>query len=273
MSIEELIASGTVAEFAGGAVSRVGAERPLLMLNPHDAVRIEADTAEPVQLVIVHTSANESAVELHLSHGAQVSLTDIYLAEAFSAVEIAQSEGSHCSAVVMQLRSANTAYTIDLPERRAENELSAAFVAAGDEHCTLKLTTNHRAPLCTSRAMVKGVAAGRATGEFQGLVYVAPDAQQTDAQQQSRNIEIGGGHIITMPQLLIYADDVRCSHGATVGQPDEEALFYMRQRGLSEADARRLQIEGFVNDILNRCPIEQVREAVAGEIADKLEKL
>ena len=272
MSIEQLIAEGAVVPFAGGAISCAGSAHPLLLLNPR-TVHIEADTAERTQIIILHNQTNESSVELSLSAGAQVVLTDIYLAEAFAEVNVRQSADSRFEMVAVQLRSANAAYRIDLTERRAECEINGVFLASDAEHCTVNLTTRHMVPQCTSRALVKGVAGGRATGEFRGLVYGAPNAQQTDAQQQSRNIELDGGHIVTMPQLEIYADDVRCSHGATVGQLDDEAVFYMRQRGLSETDARRLQIEGFVNDIVNRCPVAEVRDFLMAEIAAKLENL
>ena len=120
---------------------------------------------------------------------------------------------------------------------------------------------------------IKGVAGGTAVGEFCGLVYVAPDAQRTDAQQQNRNILLSEtARITTQPQLEIYADDVKCSHGATVGQMDSEAILYMRQRGLSEAQARRVQIEGFVGDVVRRCGIEPLCEAAMEAVVAKLEK-
>ena len=109
--------------------------------------------------------------------------------------------------------------------------------------------------------------------EFHGFVYVAQDAQRTDAQQQNRNIQLDNSHIVALPQLEIYADDVRCSHGSTVGYSDAEAIFYMRQRGISEADARRLQIEGFVQDVVSRCHMEPVCAFVHDAVADKLSKI
>lgn len=272
MGIEDLIKSGTLAAFAGGKISGGDASRPLLALNPRNMV-VEADTTAPVKLVIVHTQTNEASVELRLGENAQLSLTEVYLAEAFAEVRISQASGSRCRIVTAELRSANVAYRINLEGRGAENELSAVFVASDSEHCTIDLTTNHLVSDCKSDSLVKGVASGRSTGEFRGLVYVAPDAQRTDAQQQSRNIEIGDAHIVTMPQLEIYADDVRCSHGATVGQLDDDAILYMRQRGLNEKDAWRLQTEGFVNDVANRCDVEEVAEMLAEEIAAKLERL
>ena len=138
----------------------------------------------------------------------------------------------------------------------------------------LKLHTAHRVSDCRSNSSVKGVAGGEAVGEFGGLVYVAPDAQRTDARQQSRNMLLSRtARITTQPQLEIYADDVKCSHGATVGQMDAEAIYYMRQRGLSEAAARRLQIEGFVGDIVRRSSFEPLHEAVMELVSEKMEKL
>ena len=144
---------------------------------------------------------------------------------------------------------------------------------AWQEHCVVRLRTNHNVPDCRSNSYIKGVAGGTAVGEFCGLVYVAPDAQRTDAQQQNRNILLSEtARITTQPQLEIYADDVKCSHGATVGQMDSEAILYMRQRGLSEAQARRVQIEGFVGDVVRRCGIEPLCEAAMEAVVAKLEK-
>ena len=119
-----------------------------------------------------------------------------------------------------------------------------------------------------------GVAGGEATGAFQGLVYVAPGAQRTDAQQTSRNVELStGARIVAKPQLEIYADDVKCTHGATVGQMDDEAILYMRQRGLSEQQARRLQMEGFVAAIAAHCAVEPLCEELYRRIVAKLERM
>ena len=172
------------------------------------------------------------------------------------------------------LAGANVGCTVDLTGADAENSLGGTFLVGGREHAVVKLRTNHRVADCRSDSTFKGVAGGEAVGEFSGLVYVAQDAQRTDAQQQSRNVLLSDtARITTMPQLEIYADDVKCSHGATVGQMDADAILYMRQRGLSEAQARRLQIEGFVGDIVRRCGVEPLGEAVLELAAEKLEKL
>lgn len=173
----------------------------------------------------------------------------------------------------VELSSANASYRIDLNGRGASNELNGVFLATEKEHCVVRLHTAHNVPDCTSVSCIKGVADDEAVGEFLGLVYVAPDAQRTDARQQSRNVLLSEkARIETMPQLEIYADDVKCSHGATVGQMDSEAILYMRQRGLSEAQARALQIEGFVGDIVRRCGVEPLGEALMRLAAAKLER-
>ena len=174
----------------------------------------------------------------------------------------------------MQLSSANASYRIDLDGADAENELGGGFLAAGNEHCVVKLRTGHNVADCRSNSYIKGVAGGQAVGEFCGMVYVAPDAQRTDARQQRRWLPWRRpAGTPPQPQLEIYADDVKCSHGATVGQMDAEAILYMRQRGLSEAQARRLQIEGFVGDVVTRCGIEPLCGAILERAAAKIETL
>ena len=205
---------------------------------------------------MLHTKADAASLTVALGEGAQLELTHLFAAEAFAEVSVRQSAHSRCRVTTVQLTGANASYRIDR------------------EHCVVTLHTAHNVPDCRSDSAVKGVAGGRAVGEFRGLVYVAPGAQRTDARQQSRNILLSReARITTQPQLEIYADDVKCSHGATVGQMDAEAILYMRQRGLSEADARRLQIEGFVGDVVRRCGVEPLCEAVMEMVSAKMERL
>ena len=99
---------------------------------------------------------------------------------------------------------------------------------------------------------------------------MAQDAQRTDAQQTNRNIELGGGRIVSEPQLEIYADDVKCSHGSTVGQLDEQAIYYMRQRGISQSSAEKLLLEGFVGDVVAKCEVEALRDMLNEAVQTKL---
>jgi Fe-S cluster assembly protein SufD len=160
------------------------------------------------------------------------------------------------------------AITVDLTGEGAEFHLDALFIATGEGNADISVKVNHLAANCVSRQLIKGIAADSATGSFTGLVHVAPDAQKTDASQRNQNLQLSDtAHIHTNPGLEIYADDVKCSHGASVGKLDDEAVYYMRQRGISEAEARRMQIHGFANEIVNHAPAGALRDAIGARIA------
>ena len=129
-------------------------------------------------------------------------------------------------------------------------------------------------PEQTVKELVAAIASGDGRGIFCGRIYVAPGAQRTQAFQQSNNLLLSeNAHIDAKPQLEIYADDVKCSHGATVGQLNEEAVYYMRQRGISEETARRLQIIGFVGQLLGHIPIAAVIEQFETLVTEKIERM
>ena len=121
----------------------------------------------------------------------------------------------------------------------------------------------HAEPHATSHQLHKCIVDGQARAIFNGQIRVAPRAQGTDARQQSRNLLLSeAARVDTKPQLEIYADDVKCSHGATVGQLDPEELFYLQSRGLNADDARNLLTYGFAADVLNRIPVASLRRAL-----------
>jgi Fe-S cluster assembly protein SufD len=135
--------------------------------------------------------------------------------------------------------------------------LDGAFLVAGREEANIVTTIDHTALGGTTSELIKGVAAGRGHGAFQGKIIVREGAQQTDARQTSRNLILGRRAVIdTKPELEILADDVKCAHGASVGQLDEAALFYLRARGIPEDEARRMLVEGFLRE-----PIEGIADA------------
>ena len=189
---------------------------------------------------------------------------------------IAQYADSKVNTMNVWLRGGTTRVNanVDLREPRCENNMYGLWFGTGRERTDIDVSINHLAPDCTSSQLMKSVVSHEAVGAFTGRVYVARDAQRTVAQQQSRNLQMSdGARIFAEPQLEIYADDVKCSHGATVGQTDTEALYYMRQRGLSEQEARRLQMFGFVNDIISRCPHEGVCDFIAGLAEERISEL
>lgn len=240
-----------------------------VLLNPD---KVERTIEESASLVILHTSAETSKLHFDLCQRAKLNLIELFTEDCFAECDIRQQADSECDIISVSVAGSIADYTIDLDGLHAINRMRSAYIAGAEERTKVSLRVNHNVSDCTSDSLVKGVAGGKAVGEFYGLVYVAQDAQRTDARQTNRNIEIGAdAKIITKPQLEIYADDVKCSHGATVGQLDGDAVMYMRQRGLSEQQARQMQIEGFVNEIV--LAAGEIGAELAEELTQKLERL
>jgi Fe-S cluster assembly protein SufD len=141
--------------------------------------------------------------------------------------------------------------------------LRGLFVPMGSQHLDSHTRIDHVAPHTTSEEDYRGIASGRGRGVFNGKVIVRPGAQKIDARQSSRNLLLAPtAEIDTKPELEIYANDVKCSHGATTGQLDATALFYLRSRGLSEIEARTLLIRAFAESILSTVDIAPLRTAL-----------
>jgi Fe-S cluster assembly protein SufD len=153
----------------------------------------------------------------------------------------------------------------------AEGRMSGFYIADGVQHFDHDTQQNHLAPNTTSDLLFKGALTGRSRSVWQGMIYVAPLAQKTDGYQANRNLILSReARADSIPGLEILADDVRCTHGATVGQLDEEPLFYLMSRGLPRHEAERLVVDGFFAPIMERIPFEGVRNRLAGMIDDKL---
>jgi len=149
--------------------------------------------------------------------------------------------------------------------------LFGAFVAGGRQETNIVTTVDHAAPGAETREVFKGVAAGRGHGAFQGRITVRPGAQKTDAHMLSRNLLLGARAAIdTKPELEIFADDVKCSHGAAVGDLDEAALFYLMARGIPREAARRVLIEAFLREAVETVEIEAVRRHLLGRLSRRL---
>jgi len=145
------------------------------------------------------------------------------------------------------------------------------YVVDGDGHVDHHTTLDHAVPHCTSHELFKGILGGRARAVFKGRIIVRPDAQKTDAIQHNPNLLLSDDALIhTRPQLEIYADDVRCTHGATVGQIDPDQLFYLRSRGIDPEAGRDLLIHAFARDVLDRVDVAGLREILEREIDARL---
>jgi Fe-S cluster assembly protein SufD len=150
--------------------------------------------------------------------------------------------------------------------------LEGLYVASGSQHTDHHTRIDHRKPYGTSRQLYKGVLNGKSRGVFNGKIVVHKNAQRTDAAQVNRNLLLGGqAWANTKPELEIYADDVKCTHGSTVGQPDEDSVFYLRSRGIGRERAASLLAHAFAGDLIERIRIEPIRTELNDLLADKIQ--
>ena len=177
---------------------------------------------------------------------------------------------------VQQRDAAVSNHSLSLGARLARHDIGAAlagegadvtlnglYVVQGSQHVDHHTVVDHAVPHCTSRELYKGVLDGASSGVFNGRVIVREDAQKTDSKQSNKNLLLSDDALVnTNPQLEINADDVKCAHGATIGQLDAEAMFYCRSRGIGREDARRILTEGFMADVSDRIRLAAVRDTL-----------
>ncbi|MBA4420630.1 MAG: Fe-S cluster assembly protein SufD [Anaerolinea sp.] len=162
--------------------------------------------------------------------------------------------------------------SVDLAGEGANAKISGFYFADEDQHLDMDTEQNHLAPNTTSDLLYKGAVTERARSVWQGNIYVAPGANGTDGYQANRNLILSSkARADSIPGLEILADDVKCTHGATVGKVDPEQVFYLRSRGLNENDARHLIVEGFFEPIMERIPFQAVQERFRSAIIDKID--
>jgi Fe-S cluster assembly protein SufD len=141
-----------------------------------------------------------------------------------------------------------------------ETTLNGLFMATAAQHIDNHTRIDHVMPHCTSRELYKGILAGKSRGVFNGKIVVHKDAQHTDAMQTNKNLLLSEeARVDTKPQLEIFNNDVKCSHGSTIGRLDANSLFYLRTRGLDEAEARSLLTYAFASELVNRLSLEPLR--------------
>jgi Fe-S cluster assembly protein SufD len=163
---------------------------------------------------------------------------------------------------------------IKLLESQAECSLNGAYLVDGRQHVDYHTSIEHIAAGCNSRQIYKGVVQGRARAVFNGKVVIQPLAQQSNARQLNKNLLLGDkAEVDTKPELQIYADDVSCSHGATVGQLDLQSLFYLQSRGISKQDAQRWLVFGFVSEILEQLDDLALRQFIQRPVVRHLNRL
>jgi len=186
--------------------------------------------------------------------------------------DIRQGRASHAEVHTITVRGAwvrnDLAFRIN--GQGAHAELNGAFLPGEGEFVDNHTTVDHRVAHCTSSENYKGILYGKSTGVFNGKVFVRPDAQQTNAYQQNANILASDkASMNAKPELEIYADDVKCSHGCTVGQFDSDALFYARSRGVGLEAAKAMLVHAFIGDVLKGLAVPEVRLEVEHRLAEK----
>lgn len=254
-------------------------EKPLQLVNifssptPLMAVRrvlIVLEEGAKAQLLICdHTQDGERSylssqvVEIFVGKGASLDLYDMEESSArtsrCSQLYARQEEGSHLlvNGSTLACGSTRNDYAISLEGSHASSFLGGMAIASGHQHIDNDSSVDHRATDCQSRQLFKYILDDEATGAFEGGITVHQGADRTQAYQSNKNIlASAAAKMHTKPQLLIYCDDVKCSHGATTGQLDQNALFYMRQRGIAEKTAKTMLMQAFMADVIDTVNIE-----------------
>jgi len=178
------------------------------------------------------------------------------------ALRVRQNDGSNFNSCSISSggKWARNEVGVVLDGENCECTLNGLYVADGERLIDNHTRIDHARPRCASHELYKGILSDRARGVFNGKIYVHPDAQKTDAKQNNHTLLLSDDAVIDVkPELEIFADDVKCTHGASIGQLDEEAIFYLQTRGIDREAARRLLVFAFGNDIISRIPIESLR--------------
>lgn len=261
----------------GGAlsISDSNADRLYVAVNPAELnLSVSARNSAARLIVICNSDEPQGEIKISIKSGARLNMVELMQNFSSSELIVDQSADSAFNSTTVQLSSSSIVYGVNLEGKGAECEVNILQLPSAKDSVKCDLRISHLSPNGTSHSMSKCIASGEAVGEFHGLVYVAQGAQQTLSEQSSRNIALSDqARIIAEPQLEIYADDVKCTHGATVGQMDRDAILYMRQRGLSEEQARKVQLEGFATEVTNMCAIDEIREQLAGLVRERLYEL
>jgi len=215
-------------------------------------------------------------VDVHLAKGSHLDVDFIQDngMEHFQLVKwnIVQEEGSSLNLITHTMEGGWTRNSVHiiLQGERAHAGLSGFYLPHGQQLIDNHTVVDHQVPNCTSNELYKGVLYDQSRGVFNGKVFVRKDAQKTEAYQSNKNIMMSdAAEMDSKPELEIYADDVRCSHGSTTGQFDQEALFYLRARGLSESGAKQMLVSAYINEVIDRSNQPSVMEYVKGTLSKR----
>lgn len=288
------LGEGVFIRVAAGTVLK----QPLEVL--HVTISFEDEyIAQPRLLVVLEEGAEATLIE-HYAHLADTLCLNNIVAEVFlekgaqlhhprlqneslrtrhlCSLYVQQAEASQYRGTTLSLGGAwsRTEFHVDFSGTRADCQLNGFYLAGGNQSHDLHLDVIHNIPGCTSRERFKGILLGHGKAVFDGNVEVKPDAQKTDARLSNDNLLLSrDAEIDTKPRLEIYADDVQCSHGTTVGQIDDEMLFYLRSRGIPREQAVNMICTGFADEVIETCEWEalekRAREVLAAQLASAMQ--
>ncbi len=270
-------------------------ENPVLLLFIHDA-RQGNTLILPRNLFVVGKNAQVKVFENYHTLGTNISFTnavteivvrqdavvdyykiqnDTENAHFVGTTQVKQVEKSVFSAVTITLSGGIIRNNLNLVlgAEHCEAHMYGLYMVDGNTHIDNHTVADHAFPNCESNELYKGVLNGSSTGVFNGKIFVRKDAQKTNAFQSNKNILLSqDASVNTKPQLEIFADDVKCSHGCTIGQLDDEALFYLRARGIGEESAKSLLVHAFAADVLSFVKIDVLSEYLDKLITERLYK-
>jgi len=179
---------------------------------------------------------------------------------AATAAELGRASSYDATSINFGARLARHDISVVMDHEGAECWVDGLYVAGGNQHTDTHSVIDHKQPNCTSHQLYKGILDGNARAVFNGKIFVREGAQKTDAMQTNKNLLLSAqARVDTKPQLEIYADDVKCAHGAAVGQIDEEELFYLQARGLNPELGRSLLTYGFAEEVIGKIKVESIR--------------
>lgn len=297
IAVSESLTSLNTAFAKEGAYIRIPkhkeVEKPIEIIN-FSTGNEAAVLLQPRNLIVVEENAHVQIIERHQSLSGNAvltnSVTEIFAekrayvdyykiqndrenASLIDSTYISQEQESNCRVHTFSFGGKLTRNNLNFYQKgeRCDSTLNGITILEGKQHVDHNTLVHHIAPNCESHQDYKGIFSDSSVGVFNGKVYVEKDAQKLDAFQQNNNILVDDKATInSKPQLEIFADDVRCSHGCTIGQLDEDALFYLRSRGIGKKEARALLMYAFANNVLESVKIPELKARINKLIAKKI---
>jgi Fe-S cluster assembly protein SufD len=249
------------------------------MITPHTVVIAEASSKATLVESYASTgrSFTNTAVQVVVEDNANLTHYRVQKESGdtfhYGVTEVRLGRGSRYDSTSINLGAALSRHDIDLKFTAEGGEawVDGLYMLSGSQHSDTHSIIDHRVPNCTSHQSYKGVLNDKSRGVFNGKVFVRENAHGTDAQQSNKNLLLSNdARVDTKPQLEIFNDDVKCAHGATVGQLEEEELFYLLTRGLPDTLARNLLTYGFAEEIINKIKIDSIKKELDSAVLNRL---